>query len=613
MHSLMTQTSSHAEPRLRGFPTPPTAALIPPRAEPIFFGPTDRLRFGWIHASSAPATLGLVVCNPFGYELMCAHRSLRHFAEAAAANGVPAMRFDYDGTGDSAGTDLDPKRVAAWVASVGDAIDELRRRTGVKAVAVLGVRLGALLAALAAERRDDVVGLAAIAPVVSGRAYTRELRALQMAVSLGDPPAGATQPEGVQEVVGFALANEAKDELAKTDLLKTTKRPAPSVLIMDRDDLPGSDAWAKHLRALDVMVDQQRLPGYVEMMLDPHKAVVPSEMVRTTTEWLNGLAGKLGEPAPFEAPRDAGASAAIVTADGPIVETPVFIDGERTVFGVLSSRATAPARRRGVLLISAGATHHIGPNRLHVALARRLAARGHAVLRMDVSGIGDSRPHAGEPENYVYTARATEDVAAAFAFLAKQPGVAECYAIGICSGAYNAVRAAVAGVRFAGIIPINPLTFFWKDGMTIDDGAFHVAAEADRYAGAARSLESWKKLFRGEVKVRAVVDILRKRAISLLEYRVRDVARRIGRPFPDDLGADLEKIAKQRVTTHFMFAASDPGFELLRIGAGAAVPRLRASGKLRVDVIDGPDHTFTPLWSHAPLLERLEAALDAMP
>ena len=165
--------------------------------EPLFFGPRARPLFGWLHrpAASAAPPLGLVVCNPFGYEAICAHRSLRHFAEAAAAAGVPALRFDYDGTGDSAGDDRDPDRLAAWIASVHDAVDGAAPRTGVERG--LPPRRAPRRAAGGSRRheRDDVDGFVAIAPVVAGRAYLRELRALQMSLGLSEPPPDASPAE----------------------------------------------------------------------------------------------------------------------------------------------------------------------------------------------------------------------------------------------------------------------------------------------------------------------------------------------------------------------------------------------------------------------------------
>ena len=50
----------------------------------------------------------MVVCPPLGPEYFNSYRSLRHLADRLAENGVSALRFDYDGTGNSAGQDEDP-------------------------------------------------------------------------------------------------------------------------------------------------------------------------------------------------------------------------------------------------------------------------------------------------------------------------------------------------------------------------------------------------------------------------------------------------------------------------------------------------------------------------
>ena len=49
-------------------------------------------------------------------------------------------------------------------------------------------------------------------------------------------------------------------------------------------------------------------------------------------------------------------------------------------------------QRPSVTLLNAGVIHRVGPHRLHVRLARALAAAGFPALRLDLSGIGDSRP-----------------------------------------------------------------------------------------------------------------------------------------------------------------------------------------------------------------------------
>jgi len=577
--------------------------------EPAYFGPPDRPRFGWLHRAPAARArgVGVVIVSPFGYEAVCAHRSLRHLAEACAAAGFPALRFDRDGTGDAAGDDRDPDRVAAWIASVGDAIDALRHHAGLERVALVGIRLGALLAARAAQGRTDVLGLAAIAPVVSGKAYLRELRALQMALGLGEPPAGtATEPD-VQEAIGFAVTPDTRTALAAVDLSRDELVPAPAVLILDRDDLPGADRWAAQLAARGASVDVQRLPGYVEMVLDPHKAVVPDHLFAEILRWL-------AEHAPATGGGGVDVPTAREAAVSPaVVERAAIVDEATGLFGIVSSGRTSPPTGRAILLLNAGAIDHIGPNRLYVALARRWAARGDLVLRLDGSGLGDSPPRPGEPENVVYGPHAVDDVGLAVAYLHRQPGVKEVRAIGLCSGAYHAFKAAVAGQPLAGVIPVNPLTFFWKPGTSLDFPRFRVASEGERYTRSAFDLDKWKKVLRGEVQLQTVAQTMGRYAAARITDRARDLSRRVGLPWKEDLGAELEAIVRREIELRFVFATGDPGIPLLRSQGGSVVPQLAARGLLPIDLIEGPDHTFTPLWSHPVLTRVLDAALDRTP
>src|ERR1051326_1485403 len=95
---------------------------------PVYFGPPARPLFGWLHTPVAAPKTGeaIVICQPLGHEYISAHRSMRHLADRLAARGIPALRFDYDGTGDSAGTDEDPDRLTAWLGSIREAIAYVR-------------------------------------------------------------------------------------------------------------------------------------------------------------------------------------------------------------------------------------------------------------------------------------------------------------------------------------------------------------------------------------------------------------------------------------------------------------------------------------------------------
>ena len=89
--------------------------------------------FAWLHPGPSGCGHAVVFCPPAGHEQVHAHRAWRHLAEAVAGAGLPVLRFDYHGTGDSAGTDEDPHRLAAWRQDVRDAIAWVRSTSGASA------------------------------------------------------------------------------------------------------------------------------------------------------------------------------------------------------------------------------------------------------------------------------------------------------------------------------------------------------------------------------------------------------------------------------------------------------------------------------------------------
>lgn len=91
--------------------------------------------------------------NPWGWEALRAHRTLRLLADRLAETGLDVLRFDYSGTGDSMG-DHDDVTLARWIDDAGEALDELVSLSGARRVSVVGLRIGALVAGeLLKERR----------------------------------------------------------------------------------------------------------------------------------------------------------------------------------------------------------------------------------------------------------------------------------------------------------------------------------------------------------------------------------------------------------------------------------------------------------------------------
>jgi alpha-beta hydrolase superfamily lysophospholipase len=581
-----------------------------PPALPLYFGPSQRPLFGWLHRADGANVrhIGVVLCAPSGYEAICTHRSYRRFAESAATRGFPALRFDYDGTGDSSGGSVDGDRVAQWLRSIGAAIDALKAATGVEKVCLFGVRVGASLAAVAAQGRADVHAMIAFAPVIKVNSYLREIRALSLARTQNPPPSDLKVDPELQEAAGFTTTAETRTALSAIDLNKLDTAPAADVLVLERDDLKVDDAWPKKLASQGAAVEQRILAGYVDMMRDAHASKVPEEAISNALDWLDARTGVAVGRA---VGADTGSATAQVVENGtPLRESAAFLDAERILFGIVSEPAAPAPARDVVVLLNSGTIHHIGPSRLYVTIARSCAARGIPAIRVDLSGVGDSGLRAGEKENSPYADSARIDVRQAVEFASKRYPGARVHLIGLCSGAYHGFKAAVAGLSLRSIVVVNPLTFFWKPGMSLEYADFQITSETNRYARSSRSLSSWLKLLRGQVNVRAAALVFWKRLQVRARHSMRELARLAGVKLQDDLATELQGIARKRIEIYFVFSDSDPGHSMLLEQGGRIVGKLVRSEKMRISIVQGADHTFTSHWNRDQLLALLAAHLE---
>ena len=597
----------------------------PGRAVPVYIGSVGQETFAWIHPveSPTPSAVGAVLCAPFGREELSAHRTMLHLAEAAVASGLPTLRFDYHGTGDSAGHDTQPDRLAAWLQSVREAIDALKARTGVQQVCLIGMRLGASLAALAAEGRDDVLALVAITPVVSGRVFMRETRLL---AGTGGGAAAmaaagvASSASSLLEAGGFVLTRQTQQELGAIDLTQVALNPRLKILTVDRDDAPSARPWHDHCAAAGTDARYLLAPGYLEMMGGTSDNAVGLAIVQAVGNWLQAsdfarTARREDAVSGNAAPYAAVLSETAQPTHG-VREEPVAVDGAVPLAAILStstsSSGSRQSQRDGVILLSAGIARRIGVSRLHVNLARAWAAQGVAVMRLDLSGIGDSPKHPDHSEQSVYAASALSEVQAAVRHLRDHAGVTQCHLVGMCSGSYHALKAAAAGADVKSLVMINPMTFQWEAPPAAATGYsdVQVTYAVQSYARFWKEPKQWRRLVRGEVDIRRTTQTVLQRVRMGAHSTKLDVARLLKIRIEGDLGLSLEHLAGRGIAMHFVFSANEPGAALLATAAGNSVGRLERRRMLTQTSMKTADHIFTTVDSRLRLAKLLTDLLS---
>lgn len=539
--------------------------------------------------SVAPLRCVAVVCPPLGHEYIHSHRAVRHLADALARSGVPALRIDYHGTGDSPGSDLDVGRLERWLSDVRVAVAEARALSQGAPVCLLGVRLGATLAALVAAE-VDVNWLALWFPVASGRRYLRELKIFAN-------PAPAT-PDAPMEAAGFLLTSQTQAALNPLNLLQVQSKAPGGVLLIQREDMGADSSLQDHLIAQGLSVQSILCPGYADMMAEPVDTKVPAEAIEATVNWLRSQAEPAGRPSQVEARPDRMRYDFASPAGGVALEDRVCWFGAAQSLCGIHTRPVQPQPGRDglptIVLLNSGVVHRVGANRLSTSLSRQFAALGFSVFRFDITGIGDSVTSRVEAENDPYPDEAQRDVEAALSYLSRECGAQRFIVAGLCSGGYYSF---VAGFEHVGddlleVILMNPPNLNWKEEGFLINKEF---GEAAYYRESMRSGDKWKKLLRGQVNVINVAKV----AGNYLAQKVRSQSRSLMEQVVPRSGSrvanQLRKIYASKRHVTVVDSSGDPGWEIMMNSSRVVINKGLKGGKLTHLAIADADHTFSSL------------------
>jgi pimeloyl-ACP methyl ester carboxylesterase len=215
---------------------------------------------------------------------------MRQLAVRLAAAGFHTLRFDFFGTGDSAGEMIDAD-LGGWETDTELAMEELCDIVGTTRVTLIGLRLGATVAATVAARRPGAVdALVLWDPVMSGPDYLRHLE------SLDAPPPGprpdrrpAISPAGqTLEIRGFPLTAAMRRDLQSIALDALLAAPVTRTLMLVSERRPS------HESLLAAPAGQGAGSLAVEFMTavcpwveDPSSmGVMPVEVIQRIVKWM---------------------------------------------------------------------------------------------------------------------------------------------------------------------------------------------------------------------------------------------------------------------------------------------------------------------------------------
>lgn len=263
---------------------------------------------------------------------------------------------------------------------------------------------------------------------------------------------------------------------------------------------------------------------------------------------------------------------------------------ERSLVGILSEPPQSAGRERNsaVVLLNSGLLHRVGPNRLHVEMARGLAEMGFFAFRFDFSGIGDSRPRR---DGLAFDKSSIQETRQALDLLEKNAGIQRFILTGICSGADVAFFTAQEDLRVSAIAPIDLFTHFTRGYM------LHA------YRKRLFSVRSWGNLLRGQS------DLLRFLKKASVEVAAADPGTAAANPSPQYAPqtwlTGFHNLIERKIPQLLIYSNGSPAYYNFNKFFRPALASRRQTAPIRVIHFSRSDHGFTLTHSREQLIETM--------
>jgi alpha/beta superfamily hydrolase len=269
-----------------------------------------------------------------------------------------------------------------------------------------------------------------------------------------------------------------------------------------------------------------------------------------------------------------------------------------SIVGILTEPEACPSDSGlpAAVVLNAGFIHRVGPNRIHVKLARKLASSGYCTLRFDFSGIGDSN---SRDDNVPGEMSSIHEIQQAMDYVGSRRGIHRFILMGICSGANIAVKTACRDRRVVGIAAVNG-TFMNKVQRYHMNAILEGRIRRRYYRKHLFDHRRWWKLLTGRTD-------LRRAAQSVVErMQGPRTARRASISPLIDTSAECITLLDRGVHLLLVYSEGSSALDAFRLTLEPGLRPRRSCEKLRIETIDDTDHAFTLLWSQDLLMDRIQ-------
>lgn len=561
--------------------TPSPDRTVRPSAQWLAVG--EQSIFHWHYPSVGPARALCLLVSPPAHEGFHSHRFYKFLALALQQSGYDVVRFDLPGYGHSSGDLYHESTHDSWLNAIESLCQQYAQQ---KPRILLGLRFGANLAAQVSA--DHYV---LIDPINRPKRYRREIQVTAMTAEqtpefdAGLESGGFAFPEALLnwiETLPTRVANQHADVNVYTD--------QPSL----NDNLWQEPTQRQH----------RSQSGLEDLLAEPQYVTIPEHFIE---QIVSDLPMSL-TPDTHET-HFTPSIQAVHRGNGYQETGLIDTIGQ---FGVLCQPQGKPKSERLLLLLNSGSGSCSGPNRLYTEICRSLAREGISSWRVDLKNLGDSADSTVAQENHCYPDAVKDYTRHLLDFIIQQQLAKQVTVAGLCSGAHHAFHTALLnhpGVQQA--ILINPLTFYWHNGMSLaTPKGQQTTIDSSYYSRTVRSGTAWKKLLSGKADYGYIAGfaarLMQQKTIRLLKSM-----RRLVQPVPvNRLTNDLNALALSKTPLHVIVAEQDPGWGLLSDSSDMPVVAIKRRFPVTGSTVPDANHTFSTRATREALCSHLLAALQ---